>query len=1087
MGKTDRLDKRSILFYLNSPYSIFDFLKNAQCYIAWSRFSPDQLKKLILIICLIPLISQGQTLIPTWKPLPKVVGIPAFTATAPVNSKVHPKKVSFKISEEYTHEKLEFVGEVMPKEIKNLKFNPHPLPDGQIFPLPNGMLFKDNSISNIKYLDMQHGLPDNNILSMTEGEHGLIYLGMANGLCAFNGEEVYLYSNSDEFRFENITGVFFDSQKRLWIAGDQGVAYIQDNKIHIPSDPIFGRVHLKGFSENVKGEVLIFTAYNGVFSLSNGKLFQYLSGLPTAHVSGAHRSEDGKLWLAFGNSGFGFILDSQLYMWKRDGVFNTARSIEEAGDEIWLGVFVGEFLKVRNDSLFNVKLESPSSRVFSLQHNHLGIWFADYGRGIGLIKNNDQLVRFTTREGLSQDRSYCVMIDAFSNVWVGDLSQGISRINENLFYSIETPFEGAVREIEIDSNGNTWYFTEGGHSVKEDALGFTEYQGGGYYRSDGLIDDDKVWFSGTDLGLVKMENNSYTFYHMKENFTLDSTIYSIQRDNSGGIWGYDLANQMFKFQEDSFYNYSKSKEWQDFEFTGTTKLSNGAILGLTKKHGIIEIKDDSYAILNSENGLISNSIKEVFEDEDGSMWFCFDGGIQLVSTDGKSSRIDLDLLKTNPISNVLRFSDDHYIAVTSNGIIILKKNNQMWEHKFYGKESGLHMVGHNFVKRKANGDILIGGNGGLIRFDPYFLNTNPTPPQLSLNRVLVEDSTILFQESAFEINQNQPISFIFNNIYWGGKSTLNYLLSYDGNEGNWRTVSSNTVSLEGLNYGKYQLSVTAKGDNKTSEPLHFSFVVRPYWYQTIQFRITALAIIIISIVAYFFYREKRSRIAKQKLQNLVDIRTQELQAEKNEVSKQLAEKEILMQEIHHRVKNNLTFLKSLLYLRAKSSNDKEIKRVLDECQARIQSVALVHHNLYDVEDATKVNFKTFLNELFVELVSMFEQDLSQIEMDVNVDDIKIDMKTSVFLGLILNELITNSFKYAFKEDSGGKITIGLKEVKKQYELSYIDSGDGLPETFDFKSSGGFGFRLLRILLSQMNAEMTYGHRAKNVFTITIPK
>ncbi len=177
-------------------------------------------------------------------------------------------------------------------------------------------------------------------------------------------------------------------------------------------------------------------------------------------------------------------------------------------------------------------------------------------------------------------------------------------------------------------------------------------------------------------------------------------------------------------------------------------------------------------------------------------------------------------------------------------------------------------------------------------------------------------------------------------------------------------------------------------------------------------------------------------------------------------------------------------MKSLLYLRGKASDDKEVRRILDECQARIQSVALVHHNLYDVEDATKVNFKVFLNEMFIELFSMFEGDVSHIEFLMKVENIKIDMKTSVFLGLIINELITNSFKYAFNDGEDGLIEVELTESQDRFEMNYADNGKGFPENFEFSKSSGFGFRLINILLKQLNAQMS---QHKTVFSIVIAK
>ena len=245
-------------------------------------------------------------------------------------------------------------------------------------------------------------------------------------------------------------------------------------------------------------------------------------------------------------------------------------------------------------------------------------------------------------------------------------------------------------------------------------------------------------------------------------------------------------------------------------------------------------------------------------------------------------------------------------------------------------------------------------------------------------------------------------------------------LDRDGSSGRLNSTQLNTIDFDELTYGNYHLIVNAKSGDTLSEPLDFHFRVLPYWYQTLWFKVIFVLVLISLVVGYFLNRERRARVAKKQLEQLVEEQTVVIRQEKSEVTRQLEQKEILMQEVHHRVKNNLTFLKSLLYLRSNASEEKEVRQILDECQARIHSMALVHQNLYDVEDSSQVNFQVFLKELFSELRGMFDEDISEIQFELYATHVKIDMKLSVFLGLILNELITNSFKYAFNGKSTKK-------------------------------------------------------------------
>lgn len=198
------------------------------------------------------------------------------------------------------------------------------------------------------------------------------------------------------------------------------------------------------------------------------------------------------------------------------------------------------------------------------------------------------------------------------------------------------------------------------------------------------------------------------------------------------------------------------------------------------------------------------------------------------------------------------------------------------------------------------------------------------------------------------------------------------------------------------------------------------------------------------------------------------------------------QKLLLLKEVHHRVKNNLTTLKSLFYLQAKASDSSEVKSVLEECQLRIQSMALIHQNLYEGSETGKVEFEYFLKQLFNELELSFRPVDKEVETIIKVADREVDMSIALFLGLILNELATNSFKYAFNSQTSGNIIVELIEKEGQLLVVYSDNGAGLKNGFDL-SGGGFGFGLISILTQQINATITYSYiNSLSTFTIEIP-
>lgn len=190
------------------------------------------------------------------------------------------------------------------------------------------------------------------------------------------------------------------------------------------------------------------------------------------------------------------------------------------------------------------------------------------------------------------------------------------------------------------------------------------------------------------------------------------------------------------------------------------------------------------------------------------------------------------------------------------------------------------------------------------------------------------------------------------------------------------------------------------------------------------------------------------------------------------LNQSMEQKEVLLQEVHHRVKNNLTLLNSLLYLRAKASKDEDVKLILNECQSRVLSMSIVHQNLYDVDDTSKVDFQNFIEELLFESTSLFNKKEFEIKTKIDTSKLTLDMAMAIFLGLILNELITNSFKYAFHKNSNNEINIKFYLEKGFHFLMYKDSGPGLKNN-KIDETSGFGFKLIKIMLDQIDGTLNY--------------
>lgn len=192
--------------------------------------------------------------------------------------------------------------------------------------------------------------------------------------------------------------------------------------------------------------------------------------------------------------------------------------------------------------------------------------------------------------------------------------------------------------------------------------------------------------------------------------------------------------------------------------------------------------------------------------------------------------------------------------------------------------------------------------------------------------------------------------------------------------------------------------------------------------------------------------------------------------EQNEIiAKALSEKDILLREIHHRVKNNLQLVSSLLGLQGLSAKDEEIKEAINAGKSRVMSMALIHQDLYNKEKLTSVNVKEYLEKLCRELISTYQLSTDQVKLQTEIEELDLDVDSLIPLGLIINELLTNSLKYAFPDDQKGIINIKLFEKANILYLEVNDDGIGLSEKVGSNSS--FGFRMIKSLLRQLDGEM----------------
>lgn len=216
----------------------------------------------------------------------------------------------------------------------------------------------------------------------------------------------------------------------------------------------------------------------------------------------------------------------------------------------------------------------------------------------------------------------------------------------------------------------------------------------------------------------------------------------------------------------------------------------------------------------------------------------------------------------------------------------------------------------------------------------------------------------------------------------------------------------------------------------------------------------------------------------------------ERKRKEKQIRESLREKEVLLGEIHHRVKNNLAVISGLLYLQADKTEDENARKALMQSQNRINSIALIHELLYDNQTFSSLNPNEYIKQLVEHISVNLSGGESNIHTNIEAENFDLEMRTAIPCALIINELITNAYKYAFKEKGQGTVNISFnKSPNGIYKLTVTDDGVGLPDNFNIEdnSKHSLGLSLVKTLTRQLQGELSFKNGSGATFIITFPE
>jgi len=488
-----------------------------------------------------------------------------------------------------------------------------------------------------------------------------------------------------------------------------------------------------------------------------------------------------------------------------------------------------------------------------------------------------------------------------------------------------------------------------------------------------------------------------------------------------------------------------------------------------------------------------DDLHHVYEDKDGVFWMATNGG-GLIKWDRGAKTFEQLTIADGLSSNVLyAILEDDYGSLwisSEYGLMHFDKKSKA----VYSYTSGDGITDNEFNRisyfKAPNGRMYFGGMNGVTTFSPGDFRNDSLAIHYPLEIIsfsqfdgrkerLVDKTEELLSSRSITIYPGDKFFNIDFQLLDFNKGSHRYAYLIEGIDKDWNYIESNSIRLSGLPAGDYTLRI--KGQNAEGQwsknELKFTLqVVTPifvrWWF---------IFLLVMSLMGfvYLFFRVRTREIEKSKraLEKTVQERTKQLNVS-------LAEKEMLIREIHHRVNNNLQVISGLFEMEERNSTDEGLTLRIAEGRNRLRSIALIHQNLYKNKNVAAIQINHFLEGLFVQVKDVFKRDGMPVKIISDVPEMELDIETAVPLGLILNELLTNSFKYAFSGAGEGKILINLGKLEQgKFQLVYKDSGPGLPPGFDPEKAQTMGMQLIFDLIRQIGGSVTYSFYEGSTFTL----
>jgi len=953
----------------------------------------------------------------------------------------------------------------------------------------------NNLIATNHYLnahwDAGQGLLTNDLRSVIQTQDGYIWIGSSAGLVRFDGVRFTIFNshNTHEMASDEVTSLSEDSAGTLWVSLRRGgILSVARGRFSVPAcAESLRKAECYGLFFDDEGALCVCTT-QGLFR-TLGDRAQWVRGLPEA-VQGGRRAAGRGYYVAGGGLYYCQGWEARRKLAEQQKGEGYTSLCQEADGSILAGTSSGlERIRVSDGG-------AVSRTEIAILRQPLSI--VPFGPGRFLVGSLERGIQVLDHDGLTTLPGFevlrgggrqvrCITIDREGGIWA-TTPGGLYRFRKSFIrilgadVGIATEFSWTVR---LTRDGTLWVGggDRGTYRISRDGVrlfGKKDGMPSGYVSAIYEAADGSVWFGGMTDGLAVYRNGVLR----RLSGYPDRGVYSLSGDGKGGLL-IGGATGLHQFDGARF-----SPEPVGGPAAGLSKIramvpTSEGLVWVVASGRLYRYGNGALTMFEARVDRLVHQIMCIYVDS-GRVWAgTYGGGLYMLQSD---SLLPVRPQGYQPGPRILAVHEDAagYLWINAErelqrvpksdllkAVVDTTATVRVWT---YDHQEGLSNLDFSYVSSSSaqqlpGGQILYSSTNGIV-----VVNTKGEPvvhhsPPVFVEEIVADGVTYNVHDGPELPPGTRRVEIRFTALQFDAPRRVQFRVRTTDLDRDW-------VALDGLTRsvvytipppGRYlfQVSASSASDSGNASEASAAFVVAPYLYQTWWFRWGSGLLIAGLLIGGYRARMRtmRKRHAAMSLE-IAHRRTAE-----DQLRASLDEKTVLLKEIHHRVKNNLQVISSLLNLQAGMHRDEQLRRELQESQQRIRTMALIHERLYRSENLARIGFREYVETL----VNQLSRSMGREEVICRVEgvDVMLSVGQAIPSALIVNELVTNALKHAFPAGRRGEIVVSIADPGEgMTEFSVRDNGCGLPGGFDPRKVETLGLQLVATLTTQLEGELT---------------